>query len=209
MLLKLKNNVMKFINSSFKISLVIINALTLSACAPKTYVTLLNNADGSVGEVSVKGEKGEVVLKDANTGSLLDGSSKEAFTVDATQLQNDFGGALKAQPPLPESFLLYFESGGTNLTTESAALIPTISERILARKEADMSIIGHSDTSGAAKLNEQLARERAVYVSGFFNAAELHLTEITITSHGEKNLLVKTADNVKEPRNRRVEVTIR
>lgn len=200
---------MKFINPAFKIGLVLINVLALSACAPGTYVALLNNTDGSVGEVLVKGEKGEVVLREANTGSLLDGSSKEAFIVDATQLQDDFGDALKAQPPLPESFLLYFESGGTNLTTESAALIPTISERILARKEADVSVIGHSDTSGAAKLNEQLARERAVYVSGFFNAAELHATEITVTSHGEKNLLVKTADNVKEPRNRRVEVTIR
>lgn len=201
--------IMKFINSPLRISLFIINTVVLCACTPGTYVTLLNNADGSVGEVSVKGDKGDTVLKKANTGSLLDGSTKEAFAVDSSQLQHDFGDALKAQPALPESFLLYFEGGGTNLTTESAALIPTITERILARKEVDISIIGHSDTSGGAELNERLARERAVYVSGFFNTTDLHLREVTITSHGEKNLLVKTADDIKEPQNRRVEVTIR
>ncbi|NOT83215.1 MAG: OmpA family protein, partial [Methylococcaceae bacterium] len=174
-----------------------------------TYVTLLNNTDGSVGEVTVKGTKGETVISKANTGALLDGSSKQPFAVDAQQLQDDFGAALKAQPPLPESFLLYFQEGGTHLTPESEAMLPKISAAIVARKEVDISIIGHSDTTGAAKLNEQLAHERAVYVSGFFDPAKLHIKEMTVTSHGEKNPLIKTADDVSEPKNRRVEITVR
>ena len=31
---------------------------------------------------------------------------------------------------------------------------------------------------------------------------------LDIESHGEDNLLVKTADQVREPRNRRVEITV-
>ena len=32
---------------------------------------------------------------------------------------------------------------------------------------------------------------------------------LQVTSHGEKNLLVSTPDETEEPRNRRVEVTVR
>ena len=32
---------------------------------------------------------------------------------------------------------------------------------------------------------------------------------IEVTSHGEADLLIKTADEVAEPRNRRVEITVR
>ena len=192
-----------------KISLFIIPALLLSACAPTTYVALLNNTDGSVGEVMVKGAQGETLITKANTGALLDGSSKAAFSVDKAQLQKDFGAALAAQPPLPVSFLLYFQEGGTTLTPEATALLPEISAAIAARKEVDISIIGHSDTTGDAKLNEKLAQERAVFVSGFFDPVKLAIKEVTITSHGEKNLLIATPDNVSEPRNRRVEVAIR
>ncbi len=79
-----------------KISFCILNALLLSACAPTTYIALLNNTDGSVGAVSVQGAKGETTLSSANTGANLDGSSKQPFPVDSAQLQNDFGAALKA-----------------------------------------------------------------------------------------------------------------
>jgi len=37
----------------------------------------------------------------------------------------------------------------------------------------------------------------------------LHVIHITIESHGEKNPLVPTPDDTEEPRNRRVEVTVR
>ena len=40
-------------------------------------------------------------------------------------------------------------------------------------------------------------------------SAGLSLGQIEVGSHGESNLLVPTADNVNEPRNRRVEVTVR
>jgi outer membrane protein OmpA-like peptidoglycan-associated protein len=40
-------------------------------------------------------------------------------------------------------------------------------------------------------------------------SAKLNLGNVTEESHGEKNLLVPTADNVDEPGNRRVDVTVR
>ena len=40
-------------------------------------------------------------------------------------------------------------------------------------------------------------------------AAAAEAVHLDITSHGERNLLVPTPDNTAEPRNRRVEVTVR
>ena len=37
----------------------------------------------------------------------------------------------------------------------------------------------------------------------------LNLAALVVESHGERNLLVPTPDNVDEPRNRRVEITLR
>ena len=39
--------------------------------------------------------------------------------------------------------------------------------------------------------------------------AGLASASIAVTSHGEADLLVRTADGVFEPRNRRVEITVR
>lgn len=205
---------MKFKNVIARRALVIVGALLLVACGPSTYVTLLNNTDGSVGAITVKGANGETVVTEANTGALLDGSSPKAFSVDDKQLQADFGDALKAQPLLPVSFLLHFQEGGTQLTPESEALLPKIRATIMERKIVDISIIGHTDTMGSAKINAQLAGDRAVVVNELLDFTALdpdqkHIKEVTVTSHGEKNLLVSTPDNVSEPRNRRVEVAIR
>jgi outer membrane protein OmpA-like peptidoglycan-associated protein len=39
--------------------------------------------------------------------------------------------------------------------------------------------------------------------------AGLDGSSITVTSHGEATLLIPTADDVSEPRNRRVDITVR
>lgn len=181
----------------------------LAACAgPQSYVVLLPNPDGSLGKVVVKGQRGEQLLTRAQQGALLDGS-KPPFDVSDEQLQRDFGAAMKARPALPEQFLLYFETGGSELTAESQALLQRIVERALARPTVDMSVIGHSDTQGAADANEALALKRATAIAEQLRTMGLGKALMAIESHGERNLLVPTPDETAEPRNRRVEVTLR
>ena len=128
-------------------------AALLAGCAgPGSYVVLLPSPDGSVGRVVVQGPRGEQVLTQARTGLALDGS-KPAFEVSQEKLQTDFGAAMAARPPLPEQFLLYFESGGSELTAESKALLPVILAHARARQTVDMSVIGHTDTQGTAQAN--------------------------------------------------------
>jgi outer membrane protein OmpA-like peptidoglycan-associated protein len=182
-------------------------ALTLSGCA-KSYLVLLEDHDGSTGKVTFNGAGGETLVEQAGYGAALD-NSKTVFKVEQQQINKDFGKALASEPVLPEIFLLYFETGGTKLTAESAALIPKIIEAAGKHPAADISVIGHTDTVGDAEKNEKLANERALQVSKLFDPSKLDVKEVAVTSHGEKNLLIKTADDISEPRNRRVEVTIR
>lgn len=185
-------------------------ASLLAGCAsgPGSYVALLRSPDGSLGSVVVRSAQGEQVLSQAFKAAALDGN-KEPYFVTQEQLQRDFGAALAARPPLPEQFLLYFETGGAELTAPSKALLPKILERARARTALDLSVIGHSDTVGKADANEALALKRASVMAEQLRQLGLQNATLTVESHGERNLLVATPDETPEPLNRRVEITLR
>ena len=179
----------------------------LSGCATKSYVVLLENPDGSTGKVIIKGNKGEQVLSSAKHSVLLDGSSS-ARPVQEAQLKADFAEAMQAQPKLPKHYLLYFQTGA-NLTAASESLIPQIIAEAADRSAVDISVIGHTDTMGNPEINEALALERAKTTADLLKSKGLKVHALSIESHGERNLLIPTADNTLEPKNRRVEVSIR
>ncbi|HOI75744.1 MAG TPA: OmpA family protein [Syntrophales bacterium] len=180
-----------------------------TAPAPKSYAVLMENPDGTTGQIAVSGAKGEVLLDKPRTGTDLDGSTGTPYAVGEDRIRRDFGEALAARPPLPVSFMLYYRAGGTVLTGESQALIPAILEATRTRPAPDVSVIGHTDTVGNSEANEKLALQRAQSVAEIIRKAGLQVQDLTIASHGERNLLVSTPDNTPEPRNRRVEVTVR
>lgn len=180
----------------------------LTACAgPGSYAVLLPSPDGSVGQITVTGANGSQVLSQASSGAALDGSTAP-FAVSPAKLQRDFGAAMAARPPLPEHFLLYFGQG-SELTPASKVLLAQVLERAKARSALDISVIGHTDTQGAANTNEALALERANAMAAELRQLGLPDVVLSVESHGERNLLVPTADEVAEPRNRRVEITLR
>lgn len=190
-------------------SLLVLSAVgLLGGCASKSYVVLLDNPDGSTGAVVIKGSKGEQVVDQSGHGAALDGSSRAA-PVAAETIQRDFGSAMAARPILPERFLLYFESGGARLTETSTALLPKIIAAASRRPAVDVSIIGHTDTIGKAEVNEALALQRAQVIAELIKTRGLKVHALSVESHGERNLLVATGDEVSEPRNRRVEISLR
>ena len=198
-------------NSLGKISfVVVVFMLALTGCAskPKSYAVLLESPDGSTGKIIVKGSRGEHVISTARHAVPLDGSLSPA-PVDDARFAKDFSEAMAARPALPEHFLLYFESGGTKLTPGSTDMLGKIIEVADKRPPVDMSVIGHTDTLGTAELNEALALRRAVAAAELLKEKGLKVHALTVESHGERNLMVKTPDETSEPRNRRVEISIR
>ncbi len=202
------NQKIGFRQGLLRLSLVFAAGLPVSGCAPASYVTLLENTDGSIGKVIVIGNQGSNIIDQANYAAELDGSSEELFAVSQERIKEDFSGALSAQPPLPRRFQLYFETGGAELTAESKQKIPEIIANIGNRPAADISVTGHTDTAGDAKANEELGLKRAKSVAELLVEQNIHVP-ITIASHGETNLLVPTEDQVAEPLNRMVEISVR
>lgn len=174
---------------------------------PGSYVVLLPSPGGGTGQVVIQGTAGQQVLTQAQQGAALDGAGP-VFNVNPERLERDFGAAMAARPPLPEQFLLYFETGGTELTAQSRALVARILERAKARTAVDLSVVGHTDTQGRAEANEALALKRAGAIAELLRRQGLDAI-ISIESHGERNLLIPTPDETPEPRNRRVEITLR
>ena len=186
--------------------------LMLGGCAgPQSYVVLLEGEDGKDdGAVVVSNAQGSRTLDQAGHRlGLNDAESVDAEKVNLARLESEFTALFDAQPEPVRSYLLYFESGRSELTAQSRVLIPAIVDEIKRREAPDIGIIGHTDTAGSETLNTELALERARKVFALMRFAGVDSELIEVSSHGENNPLIDTGDGVDEPRNRRVEVVVR
>ncbi len=120
-----------------------------------------------------------------------------------------FGEALSALPPAPRHFTLNFEFESDELTDESQALMAEILATVGARSAPEVTVIGHTDRAGSRQANIGLALKRATMVRALLVRAGLDAALIDVSSHGESDLLIRTADGTPEPRNRRVEIAVR
>jgi peptidoglycan-associated lipoprotein len=189
--------------------LLLLCGAVLSGCAPEAYVVLLENDNGTTGSIQVSGPEGTSIVNKAKTAAELNGATREPFAISDETIDETFGPALAAMPIKPEMFILKFETGGAKLTPESEALLPSVLTEIGKHPGADISIIGHTDTQGDAKKNIELGLKRAQFVADKLHQQNIQVYHETVTSHGESNPIVATPDNIDEPQNRRVEITVR
>lgn len=184
----------------------------LAGCSSKENFIILSAAeDGHSGAIRIETDKGETVLDQPETAVYVedrDSLPSEPTPITDPATEAVFADALQVHPLMPQSFLLYFGLDSNDLTPESTAVIPQIVEAINARESSDISVIGHTDRTGKDEYNRKLSLERAKTVIDLL-AQKVDESFMTIFYHGEGNPLVPTADNVPEPRNRRVEVVVR
>ena len=129
--------------------------------------------------------------------------------MDKDEIASIFVHSLAIQPTAPIHFLLYFEKGTTTLDASSQGLLPEIIETVIARNSVYIGVVGHADTAGDRDLNLKLSTRRAEAVSRLLIERGIKPESLETSSHGEENPLIRTGDNVAEPRNRRVEVVVR
>lgn len=190
----------------------IIILLLVSGCGKKTMVVLLPDPDGKVGHITVSNDAGSVDITKAAEATVVSGresvpSSPEKLSEE--KISADFATVLKNIPEQPEHFILYFQKQSTTLTDEAIKTIPVILASVDDRKSQRISVVGHADTVGNQRYNLLLSQKRAREVGRLLLEQGVNEAYITTTSHGENNPLIKTADNVSEPRNRRVEVVVK
>lgn len=207
------------IDSRAALVLLTIAASGLAACGPfrsrppqrQDLVVLLPESDGTTGRADVSNSAGKTELSSPRSGTRVapGQAPTPAAPVSEADVKRIFGDALAAQPPAAIHYTLYFEFDSDELTAESRKLLQEVLQTVKTYPTPHVTVIGHTDTTGPAAVNVQLGLRRATVVRTMLVDTGLDGAQIDATSHGEATPLVKTADEVTEPKNRRVEITVR
>jgi len=182
----------------------------LAGCPRQALFVVLPNAEG--------GGVGAITVEDGKTATILDqpyatAESRAGSTAPTAEDQGNisviFRRAIAAQPILPHHFRLYFILGSLELTPESKIAYRAVFDDTKQRPVYEIEVIGFTDTLGDLTYNQALSLRRAAAIRDTLVRDGLDRQAISIAGRGEHDLLVPTADQTPEPRNRRVEITVR
>jgi len=128
-------------------------------------------------------------------------------------LQIKFGAAAPPPPPPPPmaaapSYMVFFDWDRSNLSDQALNTIRQAAGAYKTKGSARITATGHTDTSGPEAYNMALSLRRANTVKDALVREGVPATAIAVIGRGEQGLLVQTADGVREPQNRRVEIVI-
>jgi outer membrane protein OmpA-like peptidoglycan-associated protein len=198
---------------NWKSVIILAVVILMTGCGAKDNFIVLSPAnDGSVGALKVATNKGSEILSEDGKAIFIgdrDSTPSTPSPINHADTQLIFQDALRVHPLMPQSFILYFQFNSNELTDESKNLIGNILAAIKKRESRDISVIGHTDRTGSDNYNRKLSLERAQLVYNILSSENVSADDMTIIYHGEGNPLIPTADNIPEPRNRRVEVMVR
>lgn len=120
-----------------------------------------------------------------------------AFDVDASA------------PLAPENavYLVFFDWDSSNLGSGALNVLDAVADEVSKNPPNSIDIIGHTDTSGGDDYNRKLAFRRANQVRDALVERGVDPSLFNVDARGEGELLVDTPDNVREPANRRVNIS--
>ena len=152
----------------------------------------------------VAGVPGALKLDNANRSVLLG-------------LRYSFGAApppapAEAPPAAPapaRTYLVFFDWDRADLTTRAREIIAEAAQNSTRVQTTRIEVAGHADRSGTPQYNQRLSQRRADAVAAELVRQGVSRAAISITAFGETRPLVPTADGVREPQNRRVEIVLR
>ena len=187
--------------------------LALGGCSspPADRVILLPGAEGRpTGGVTVKTSRTELLLDKplaqvvvARDGSVQPGQAREE------EVRQRYADMLAQQPTRPSLWTVYFESGSGQLSPASASVLAEVREALSRATHPELVLTGHTDRVGAVADNDRLSLQRANALRDMLVAMGFAAERIRVAGRGEREPLVPTADEVAEPRNRRVEIKLR
>ncbi|MBP7453798.1 MAG: OmpA family protein [Ottowia sp.] len=181
----------------------------LAGCAPATRVILLPQ-EGRQGAVEVQSGGSTTTLTAPYSAALVNPRQPvETEQLSAEEVDRRYRELLAAQPAPQQSFTLYFETGGSQLTAESNAQLTDLLSRAMARPGGEIVVTGHTDSVGPLEANDQLSLQRASAIRDMLVERGFNAARVDAVGRGEREPVVAAPDNTAEPRNRRAEITIR
>jgi len=173
-------------------------------------VVIVPGPDGKIGTVTVTHGSEQRTLDSAHAAARIPALGRvEVGRATEQEIREVFGAALDAQPPRPVSFTLFFIFGTDTPTPESAQFLGQVSGEVGRRPAAEVIVIGHTDRVGSDQQNDVLSLQRAERIRQELIRLGIATELIETVGRGEREPLVPTDDEVPEPRNRRVEITVR
>lgn len=106
-------------------------------------------------------------------------------------------------------FIVFFDWDRHDITAGANDVLDAVAQEVNSRQDLrGIVIVGHTDTSGPNDYNDRLSVRRAEAVRSGLISRGVAPGLIRIEARGENELLVNTADNVREPANRRAQITL-
>ena len=114
--------------------------------------------------------------------------------------------APQAPPPVARNYIVFFDWDKAEITGEALTILQSAAENARKGNISRIAATGHADTSGTRAYNVKLSERRARAVQAQLNKLGIATNQIAVDWKGELEQLVPTADGVREPQNRRVEI---
>ncbi|MBS0560663.1 MAG: OmpA family protein [Proteobacteria bacterium] len=117
----------------------------------------------------------------------------------------------KAAPaPAPaRTYQVFFDWDKATLSDRARQIIREAADAVPQAQTTRIEVNGYTDTSGSPKYNMALSLRRAQAVAAELVKDGVAKNLIAIQGFGQTHLLVPTADGVREPQNRRVEIILK
>ncbi|MFT3777620.1 MAG: OmpA family protein [Ottowia sp.] len=189
--------------------LLAVAAALAAGCAPATRVVLLPQEGGGTGAVEVAAGPGKAVLSRPYESAGVYNRSLDVEQLDPEAVRQRYAQLLSVQPRPPERFTLYFLPGTSSLTPESSAELADVLSRATQRPGGEIVVTGHTDRVGTLESNDALSLQRAQAVRALIVGQGFNPLRVYAAGRGEREPVAPTADEVDEPRNRRVEILVR
>jgi OmpA-OmpF porin, OOP family len=116
-------------------------------------------------------------------------------------------------PPPPQvvcntgPYIVFFDWDKANIRPDAASVLDNAVAQYGNCGNARVMLAGHADKSGSNSYNVGLSQRRNANVRAYLESKGISGSVIDTEAFGESTPLVQTADGVKEPQNRRVEVS--
>lgn len=115
------------------------------------------------------------------------------------------GGACPALMLAPS--VVFFGFDEDTLTDQARQTLDSVAENYVVAGRPQVVVAGHTDLKGPATYNARLAERRAGEVRRYLVGRGVPASDIKTQAFGETRPRIETADDVREPENRRVEIT--
>jgi outer membrane protein OmpA-like peptidoglycan-associated protein len=114
-----------------------------------------------------------------------------------------------ATPAPARTYLVFFDFDRADLTERARQIIAEAAQNAGWVQTTRIEVAGHADRAGSPQYNQRLSLRRGEAVAAELARQGIQRAQITVQAFGESRPLVATADGVREPQNRRVEIVLR